>query len=134
MMGVKPSLSAEEKRLLELRNRLNRKRPEFRRQEWFRYKRLGEKWRRPRGLHSKMRKRKKYRPPVVEVGYRGPRLVRGLHPSGFREVLVHRPEDLEGLDPSRVAVRIASSVGGRKREKIIARADELGIRVLNRGC
>ncbi|MCD6106274.1 MAG: 50S ribosomal protein L32e, partial [Thermoplasmata archaeon] len=57
MRGVKPSLSAEEKRLLELRNRLNRKRPEFRRQEWFRYKRLGEKWRRPRGLHSKMRKR-----------------------------------------------------------------------------
>ncbi len=130
---MKPSLGPEERRLLELRNRMNRKRPEFRRQEWFRYKRLGEKWRRPRGLHSKMRKRKKYRPPVVEVGYRGPRLVRGLHPSGFREVLVHRPEDLEGLDPARFAVRIASSVGGRKRERILKRAEELGIRVLNRG-
>jgi large subunit ribosomal protein L32e len=40
--------------------------------------------------------------------------------------------DLEGLDPEREAVRIAASVGNRKRMSIHDRADDLGLRVLNR--
>jgi large subunit ribosomal protein L32e len=39
--------------------------------------------------------------------------------------------ELEGLDPRRHAVRIASAVGGRKREEIIRRARALGLRILN---
>jgi len=70
---------------------------------------------------------------MVKVGYRGPRLARGLHPSGFEEVIVRNPEELEKVDPRRQAVRIASSVGRRKRAEIIKRAEELGITVLNAG-
>ena len=44
---------------------------------------------------------------------------------------VHRPEELEGVDPDREAVRIASTVGGRKRARIEDEAEEAGIRVLN---
>ncbi len=131
MVKIKPKLSDEERRLLRIRNMMNRKRPKFRRQEWFRYKRLGEKWRRPKGKHSKMREHKGYRPPVVDSGYRGPRKVRGLHPSGFREVLVHNPKELDGIDPEREAIRIASRVGMKKRLEIEKKAEELGIRVLN---
>ncbi|MGB2346470.1 MAG: eL32 family ribosomal protein, partial [Candidatus Poseidoniaceae archaeon] len=57
---------------------------------------------------------------------------RGLHPSGFREVMVHNLNDLETIDPETQAARIGHTVGGRKRENIHARADELGIRILNR--
>ncbi|MEM0457320.1 MAG: 50S ribosomal protein L32e [Nitrososphaerota archaeon] len=114
-------------RIIELR----RKRPEFVRQESWRYKRLDEAWRRPRGKDSRMRLQKSGAPPLVKVGYRGDRNFRGLHPSGFEEVLVSRPEDLEGIDPSRQAIRIAATVGRLKRIRIAEVAREKGIKILN---
>jgi len=47
--------------------------------------------------------------------------------------LVNNPRDLEGIDGRRQAVRIASGVGKRKREQIIARTKELNLKVLNAG-
>ncbi|RLE74567.1 MAG: 50S ribosomal protein L32e, partial [Thermoprotei archaeon] len=85
------------------------------------------------GLDNKIRLQLKGYPEKVKAGYRGPRKVRGLHPSGFREVIVHNVEELSGVDPEREAVRIASTVGRRKRMEIIEKAAELGIRVLNPG-
>lgn len=131
MAYIKPKLTENEKRLLKIKNKNSVKRVEFRRQEWFRYKKLGDSWRKPRGKHSKQREHLSRRPPVVDAGYRGPVAVRGLHPSGFSEVLVHTPSDLEKLDPMREAARIGSSVGSRKRELIMEKAEELNVRVLN---
>ncbi len=110
-----------------------RKKPDFVRQESWRYVRVKESWRRPRGIDSKMRLQKKGWPPVVKIGYRQPKAIRGLHPCGLKEVLVYRPEDLEGLDPSKVVVRIAHTVSIRKRVAILDRAEELGLKVLNPG-
>ena len=59
--------------------------------------------------------------------------MRGRHPSGFIEVLVHNPKEIEGLDPEKHAIRIAHGVGTRKRKEIVALADDKNIRVLNRG-
>ena len=101
------------------------------RQESHRYKRLGKKWRLPRGKHSKMRTQLMYRTPIVDSGYRGPEAVRGLHPSGFEDVLIYNLKGLEGINPDNQAVRIASSVGVRKRKLIEEKAKELGVRVLN---
>lgn len=129
---LKPELDEETKRLLTLRNEMSNDRVEFLRQEWFRYPRLGEKWRKPRGLHSKMRRHYSYRPNIVSVGYRGPAKVRGLHSSGFQEVMVYNPDQLDDIDPKTQAVRVGSSVGFKKRQAIEAKADEMGIRVLNR--
>lgn len=107
--------------------------PKFRRQEWFRFKRLGEKWRRPRGRDSKLRLRISGKGSLVSVGYRVPKAIRGLHPSGLAEVLVKNLADLKKIDATRQAIRIASSVGRRKREQILKRAEELKIKVLNPG-
>lgn len=112
---------------------MGNKKPKFRRQEKFRFKKLSDSWRRPRGKDSKMRKHKKGKSPMVSVGYRKPKSERGIHPSGYREFLVENPQEIEEVDPNTQAVRIASAVGGRKREKILERADERGIKVLNRG-
>lgn len=74
----------------------------------------------------------KYRTPMVRVGHRKVASVRGLHPSGFEEILVNTPDQLDNLDPEKQAVRIGAGVGNRKRTVIHNRADQLGLRVLNR--
>ena len=129
----KPKLTKSQSTMLQYRSSRKAKEPEFHRQEWFRYKKLGDSWRKPRGLHSKMRKNVKYRPKMARIGFGSPKSVKGRHPSGFEEILVHRPDDLEGIDPKTQAVRIGHQVGTRKRIAIEDKADELGIRILNRG-
>ncbi len=127
----KPKLGRNEKRLLKKKLALARARPLFRRQEWFRYVKLGDSWRKPRGKHSKQREQQARRGPIVDAGFRGPVAVRGLHPSGFKEKLVFNLNDLSNLDSGREAARISSKVGARKKELIEEKAEELGIRVLN---
>jgi len=129
----KPILDESTKSALKMRSEQSKKQPKFRRQEWFRYRRLSKTgYRKPKGDDSSMRKNRKYRSPMARVGYGKVAAARGLHPSGFEEVLVHKADHLDGLDPERQAVRIGSSVGNRKRSRIHERADELGLRVLNR--
>jgi large subunit ribosomal protein L32e len=129
----KPELDDETKAALEARKAQKKSQPKFRRQEWFRYRRLSRTgWRKPTGMQSSQRMNRKYRSPMVRVGYGKVAAARDLHPSGFVEVLVHRPEDLEIIDPAVQAARVGGTVGGRKRVLIHERADELGIRVLNR--
>ena len=129
---IKPELSSETAEALAKRAVISGRRPAFKRQEWFRYAKLGEKWRKPKGIHSKMKRRLKRRQPIVDIGFRGPASVRGLHPSGFEEVLVYNVDGLEEIDPKVQAVRIGGTVGTKKRIAIEDRAAELGIRVLNR--
>ncbi|HYM39903.1 MAG TPA: 50S ribosomal protein L32e [Thermoplasmata archaeon] len=130
--NLKPKLEPRIKRLLALRASRSMHRPAFHRQEWFRYKKFGDEWRKPQGGQSKLRRHFGYRWNLPSVGYRGPRDVRGLHPSGFQEVLVHNERQLDGLDPAKQAVRIAHGVGSRKRELIEKSCDDKGLRVLNR--
>lgn len=118
-------------RPLKKRQLSKHKKPKFKRQESWRYKRVKENWRKPRGIDSKMRKKVKGWPPSPEAGYRSPKKIRGLHPSGYVEVRVQTVEDLNGLDPETQAIRIARTVGGKKRVEILALADERGIHVLN---
>ncbi|MGQ9588287.1 MAG: 50S ribosomal protein L32e, partial [Thermoplasmata archaeon] len=130
---LKPKLSKETLHALKIRAEIASRRPAFLRQEWHRRKRLQRaKWRRPQGDHSKMRQHYAYRPNVVSIGFGTPRGARFLHPSGFKEVMVWNVEDLDKIKPEVEAARIAHQVGMRKRIEIEDRADELGIRVLNR--
>jgi large subunit ribosomal protein L32e len=127
----KPELTKELKSKLQVRRQIKKRTPEFLREEWFRYKRIPKNWRRPDGISSKMRINLKYRPSKVRVGFRGPRKTRGLHSSGFEEIIVYNAGDLEGINPKTQAARIGSSVGTKKRMNIEKKAEELEIRVLN---
>ncbi|MHA1832664.1 MAG: 50S ribosomal protein L32e [Candidatus Baldrarchaeia archaeon] len=118
-------------KLLELRKKIKSKKPDFVRYESWRYKRVKPNWRKPKGIDSKVREKRKGWIKMPDVGYRSPKVIRGLHPSGFEEVLVYRPEDLEKLDPTKHAVRIAHTVGTRKRLTILEKAEELELVVLN---
>ncbi|MBN1538985.1 MAG: 50S ribosomal protein L32e [Candidatus Thermoplasmatota archaeon] len=130
---IKPQLDEGTRSLLDKRKERYDVQPHFKRGEWFRYKKLGTSWRRPRAVTNKQRKNLKYRPSKVRIGFGKPSKVRGLHPSGFIEVPVHRIEDLEGIDPKVQAARIGATVGTRKRRSIVEAADSKGIRILNRG-
>jgi large subunit ribosomal protein L32e len=132
MSEPKSQLNKKQKKLLKYKIERSRRRTPFRRQEWFRYARFSDSWRKPRGKHSKLREHLDWRPPVVDAGFRSPKIVRGLHPSGFREVMVNNENDLASIDPKVQAARIASSVGTRKKLAIQEKADELNIKVLNR--
>lgn len=127
----KPVLDDEIKKSLIIRKQIKKRTPEFLREEWFRYKKLAKNWRRPDGITSSMRINKKYRPSKVRVGFRGPKKVRGIHPSGFEEIMVYNVSDLEKINPKTQAARIGSSVGTKKRFDIEKKAKELDIRLLN---
>lgn len=119
--------------LLAARKKVAQRRPKFVRQESWRYNRLAENWRKPKGKDNKMRKQKSGMPAIVKVGYRGPRAARGLHPSGYTDNIVHNTAELARLDPKKDAARIGRTVGKKKRIEIINKAVELDIKVLNTG-
>ena len=119
------------KEKLLIRKDIKKRTPEFLREEWFRYKRIPKNWRRPDGISSKMRRNYKYRPSRVRIGFGGPRETRGLHSSGFEEIIVYHIKDLENVDPRTQAARIGASVGTKKRIDIEKKAEELEVRILN---
>jgi len=93
------------------------------------FKSVKGRWRKPRGTHNKKRMRMKWTGASPKIGYRNPEEMRGMHPCGSREVLVNNVPEMEGLKG--VVVRIASSVGGRKRALMVEKAKTLGLRVVN---
>ena len=121
-----------DKRLLREREKMRKSRPKFRRQERWRYKRLKKNWRKPVGIDNAMRHHKRGIPTIVRIGYRGPKAVRGLTRSGKEEVMVHNPKELEIVDKETQIARISSTVGVKKKVDITNRADELGVKIINR--
>ena len=123
----------EFRRLFKVRKVQKAKKPTFRKQCHHKFKRLTKAWRRPRGLQSKQRAGILGKGAMATVGYGSPVLTKGLHPSGYDEVLVHNANDVFYVDPEFEAIRISGKVGGKKKAHILAVAAEHNIKVLNPG-
>ncbi len=120
------------KRLLEHRKRSKAKKPYFIRQDHLKHKRrVGESWRKPKGLQSKVKLRKAGHESMPEPGWGTPALVRHLTSDGLMPIVVHRPEDLALLNKTQHGAVIGSSVGMRKRVAIIEAAQKAGITITN---
>jgi len=123
----------EQKRLIELRKKINKKRPSFRRVESWRYVRVKDSWRKARGIDSRTRIKSKSGVKSPSAGYRGPKKVRGLHPSGFEEVRVEIIDDLKNLNNKKHAIKISTKLGIKKRINLIDYAQKRGFKILNIG-
>jgi large subunit ribosomal protein L32e len=121
-------MTTEVKRLIQVRTD---KGARFKRDGYGKKRQLSDSWRKPRGQHNKQREQKKAKGALPKPGFGSPVAVRGMHPSGFFEVLVTSLKDLEGLDPKTQAVRLGATVGTRKRTIIQEQAVSAGLKVLN---
>lgn len=78
-----------------------------------------------------MRRQLKAKGALPTPGFGSPAAIRGLHPSGFRDILVFNVDSLSGLNSETEAIRIGGGVGMKMRMKIQAAALEQGFKVLN---
>lgn len=123
-------LDDETRRLLLARKKNKASLPHFRRPNWHMKAKFSLSWRKPRGGHSKMRRQVKAKGSIVKIGFGSPAKVNGLHPSGYEEVLVYRPDDIKTVTKKQ-AIRIGGTVGKKKQMEIEKLAKELSIKVLN---
>lgn len=121
-------MATEVKRLIRVRVE---KGARFKRDGYGKKRQLSDSWRKPRGQHNKQREQKKAKGAMPKPGFGSPVAVRGMHPSGFFEVLVSSAKELEGLDPKTQAVRISATVGDKKRVALQEAALAAGLKVLN---
>lgn len=119
--------------LLEIRKELKERKPDFIRQDYQRRKKLGRKlkWRKPKGIHSKIRHHFKGRRKMPSPGYKSPRKAKGLHSSGLRMVPVHSIEDIKKIKNGSEGAVISKNVGIKKKLGILKMAKEIEVKVLN---
>ncbi|MBS3133503.1 50S ribosomal protein L32e [Candidatus Woesearchaeota archaeon] len=117
------------KELIKLRKAKKSGKPAFATQDSWKRKRLPASWRRPRGMHSKMRLKHKGNPKMPSQGYRSPKLVRYAHPSGLMPAVINSMKQLDSVTDEGVV--ISSSVGIKKKIALIKAATERKLTVLN---
>ncbi|MFX1392541.1 MAG: 50S ribosomal protein L32e [Promethearchaeota archaeon] len=123
------------KRLLKLRKKMDKKRPSFKRVESWRYVRVKDSWRKARGIDSQTRKKTKTGIKSPSIGYRTPKKIRGLHPSGFEEVRINNKDEIKrlNLSPKKHVLKISRRLGSKKRLELIDYAQKRNFRILNIG-
>jgi large subunit ribosomal protein L32e len=124
-------MANDKQRLMKVKAQLKKRQPKFIRQDAHKHKRVQKVWRKPRGLHSKIRdSRKGYRAKLQE-GYRTPKAVRGLDKHGLLPVLVSTTKQLEALDPKVHSLIISGTLGGRRKLEILKIAQEKSFTLVN---
>ncbi|KAL3313757.1 60S ribosomal protein L32 [Cichlidogyrus casuarinus] len=112
---------------------IKKHRKKFRRHQAHQWNRLGDKWRKPRGIDNRVRRRFKGQIRMPKIGYGSDKRTRHLHPDGFKHVIVHNVRELEVLlmQHRSHAATVAHTVSAKKRATIVERARQLNIRVTN---
>src|SRR4051812_25023416 len=104
---------------------------EFKRTDWMRSFRLGKAksrvpWRRARGVHSKIRRKRMGYPRKPSIGYRSDASESGLV-KGLQSVLVHNVNEIEQIADKKMGIIIAR-VGAKKKLDMIKKAQEKGLK------
>jgi ribosomal protein L32E len=98
--------------------------------------RVGESWRRQKGIDSCVRRKFRSKVRMPNIGYGSNKKTRHMLPNGFYKFLVHNVGDIEMLlMQNRVyAAEIAHNVSSRVRIQILDRAAQLDVKVTNAGA
>lgn len=115
--------------LLDLRKKKKAKKPNFLRQDWQK-KSLKRKWRQPKGIHSKLRRKFAGHIPHPSMGFSSPKEVRFLHPTGFKPIVVTHIEQLNHIQKDE-GIILSSTLGLKKKLIIAKKASEMKLNLLN---
>ena len=107
--------------------KIKKKKHSFKRQD-FQLKKLKNKWRKPKGLHSKLRLKKEGHQKRPNVGYKNPKELRNLFLSKFKFIKINNIKDLEKAKDNIV---LSKNLGSKKKVEIIEEALKLKLNVLN---
>jgi len=123
------TLSTEE--LIALRKKIKSYKPEFIRHDGHKKMRLAKVWRKPRGIHNKVREHRRGYVRNLTPGYGSPLAVKGFHPKGLFPILITHIAQLKTLDKTRQGVIVSAKVGSRKKLLILQEAEKLHLKILN---
>lgn len=107
------------KELLELRNKRKAKKPDFTSQDSHKSKEAPKSYRRPKGLHSKMRRGLRGYKKRIKTGYKSPVLVKGLTREGLEPVVIMNRGELESIDKKTQIVVLSGKVGLKNKIDIL---------------
>lgn len=105
----------------------------FKRHHSDRYHRVGESWRKQKGIDSCVRRRFRGTIPQPNIGYGSNKKTRHMMPSGHKAYLVKNVKDLDVLllHTKTYAAEIAHNISAKNRVEIVAKAKKLGLKVTN---
>ncbi len=118
------------KKLLEIKKKIKAKNPKFKRQDYHKWNRLADKYRKGKGMHSKMRHKKKGVLPYVQSGHRTPAVIRHYTKHGLKNIAVSTLAQVEKVNAKDEAITI-TKVGQKKRLEIVKAANAKKIKILN---
>ena len=97
---------------------------------WLRRKAIKKwaKWSKARGIDFYLKKDNGARP---KMGYRTTKEIRGLHPSGLREVYVNNLNELKKIKEKNIVIRLKKTIGKKSKKEILKTAKEMNLRILN---
>ena len=104
--------------LLEIRKEIKNRKPKFTRQEYPARKNLKLTWRKPKGIHSKMKDKKRGKKISPSVGWQSPKSVRGLSKEGLKPIQINNLNDLTKVTKDHIIV-LSGSLGNKKRIEIL---------------
>jgi large subunit ribosomal protein L32e len=88
-------------------------------------------WKRPRGLHNKLRRKRKGIGAWVSTGYKMPVAVRGFLRSGLKPVLVTNLAELKKLDPAKNAAIVSAATGKKNKIAMLKKATSMKLTISN---
>merc|ERR1711990_380263 len=112
---------------------VKKKTTKFKRHQSDLFDRVGESWRRPKGIDSRVRRKFKGKVLMPNIGYGSNKKTRHMLPDGFKKFLIHNEKELELLlmYNRTYAAEIAHAVSRKTREAILERAKVLDVKVTN---
>ncbi len=104
--------------------------PSFVRQNRRQKARVGEAWRKPRGIDNKQRVQQGGTGALPKIGYRTPNAIRHLVHGHKRVILARNLADVRSA-PTDCVIRLSHAMGGKLRSACITAAKERNIHILN---